>query len=156
MKCIPGLTAQIKKRRLEEFRLRCRENRTPFTQQRRIILEAVLDLDTHPAADDIYSSPIVRRAAISRATVYRTLENLVQMGAITKTCHAGGKIRYDRRTEIHHHLVCLRCNAVEDISDTKLDSITIPDTSGYEFDVKDFRVQLRGLCRRCRRMEDKQ
>ena len=42
-----------------------------------------------------------------------------------------------------------------DISDTKLDSISIPDTSVYEFDVKDFRVQLRGLCRRCRKMEDK-
>ena len=156
MNYISGFTSQMKKRRMEEFRQRCRENGVPFTQQRRIILEAVLDMDTHPTADDVYSSPVVRRAAISRATVYRTLENLAQLGAITKACHAGGKIRYDRRTEIHHHLVCLRCDAVEDISDAKLDSISIPDTSAFEFDVKDFRVQLRGLCRRCRNTEDKQ
>jgi len=141
---------------MEEFRQRCRESGVPFTQQRRKILQAVLDLDTHPTADDIYSSLAVRRAGISRATVYRALENLVQLGAITKTCHAGGKVRYDSRTEIHHHLVCLSCDAIEDISDAELDTVQIPDTSVFGFEVKDFRIQLRGLCRRCRKMEDKQ
>ena len=155
MKRVSRLSAQAKQQRLEEFRERCRENGIPFTQQRRIILQAVLDLDTHPTADEVYSSPVVRRAGISRATVYRTLENLAELGAITKTCHAGGTIRYDRRTEIHHHLVCLRCDAIEDISDAKLDDVSIPDTSAYGFDLKDFRVQLRGLCRHCRKMEEK-
>lgn len=155
MKGASKFTPQAKKQRLEEFRQRCRESGVPLTQQRRVILQAVLDLDTHPTADEVYSMPIVRQAAISRATVYRTLESLVHLGAITKACHAGGKIRYDRRKEIHHHLVCLRCDAVEDISDKKLDTISIPDTSAFGFDVKDFRVQLRGLCRRCRKMEDK-
>lgn len=155
MKHSPRLTDALKQRRLEEFRQRCLENGVPFTRQRRIILEAVLDLDTHPTADAVYSSASVCRAGISRATVYRTLENLVRLGAITKTCHTGGKIRYDRRTEIHHHMICLRCDAVEDINDAKLDAVSIPDTSAFGFDVKDFRVQLRGLCRRCSKMEDK-
>jgi Fur family peroxide stress response transcriptional regulator len=155
MKSTSGLTAQEKQRRLEEFKLHCRENGMPFTAQRRVILQAVLDLDTHPTADAVYSLPSVRHARISRATVYRALESLVQSGAITKACHPGGKVRYDGRTEIHHHLICLRCDSVMDISSEKLNALQIPDTSAFGFDVKDFRVQLRGLCRQCRRMEDK-
>jgi Fur family transcriptional regulator, peroxide stress response regulator len=156
MKRSPALSQQNKKRRLEEFRVRCRETGVPFTSQRSAILEAVLELNCHPSADDVYSSPSVRKAGISRATVYRTLENLVQMGAITKTCHPGGVVRYDGRIELHHHLVCMRCGTVIDIASAELDSLPIPDTSSFEFDVRDFRVQLRGLCRHCRQMEDKQ
>jgi Fe2+ or Zn2+ uptake regulation protein len=44
---------------------------------------------------------------------------------------------------------------VIDIADSRLDRIPIPDTSTLGFEVEDFRVQLRGLCRRCRRLEDK-
>jgi Fe2+ or Zn2+ uptake regulation protein len=151
----PPLSEWTKKRRMEELQRRCREKRVPLTTQRRAVLQAVLDLDCHPTADEVHSSPAVRRAGISRATVYRTLENLVQLGAITKACHPGGVVRYDGRIELHHHLVCLRCDAVEDIADAGLDALSLPDTSAFGFEVKDFRVQLRGLCRRCRRMEDK-
>ena len=151
----PPLSEQAKKRRLDEFQRRCREKGVPLTAQRRVVLRAVLDLDCHPTSDEVYSSPAVRRAGISRATVYRTLESLVQLGAITKACHAGGVIRYDGRIDLHHHLVCLRCNAVTDIADSGLDALPIPDTSAFGFEVRDFRVQLRGLCRRCRRLEDR-
>jgi Fur family peroxide stress response transcriptional regulator len=126
----------------------------PLTPQRRIVLDAVLNLDCHPTADEVYASPRVRRARISRATVYRTLESLVDLGVITKACHPGGVVRYDGRLEMHHHLICMRCDAVVDIADPALDALPIPDTSGFGFNVTDFRVQLRGLCRRCQRLED--
>ncbi len=42
-----------------------------------------------------------------------------------------------------------------DIADAGLDALSLPDTSGFGFEVKDFRVQLRGLCRSCRKKEDK-
>ena len=151
----PPLSKWTKKRRLDELQRRCRENSIPLTTQRRTVLQAVLDLDSHPTADEVYSSPAVRQAGISRATVYRTLESLVQMGVVTKACHPGGVIRYDGRIELHHHLVCLRCDAVEDIADAGLDALSLPDTSAFGFEVKDFRVQLRGLCRSCRKKEDK-
>jgi Fe2+ or Zn2+ uptake regulation protein len=52
---------------------------------------------------------------------------------------------------LHHHLICLRCDAVIDTSDAALDALPIPDPSDFDFEVRDFRVQLRGICRRCRR-----
>jgi Fe2+ or Zn2+ uptake regulation protein len=145
---------RTKTRRLEEFRQVCRARGIPMTAQRRAILEVVLDLDCHPNAEQVYASPKVRRARISRATVYRTLESLVRLGLVSKTCHPGSAVRYDGRTDLHHHLICLRCDAVVDFDDARLDALPIPDTSAQGFEVSDCRVQLRGLCRRCRELEE--
>lgn len=147
---------QNKSRRLEEFRQRCQSLGVPVTPQRCLVLEAILDLDCHPTADQVYGFLQASQARISRATVFRTLEALVEMEIITKTCHPGGVIRYDPRIEMHHHLVCLRCDAVIDVTDERLDELPIPDTSAVGFEVKDFRVQLRGLCRSCREQTKKE
>jgi Fur family peroxide stress response transcriptional regulator len=145
-----------RKQRLAEFEQCCRTLGIPVTPQRRLVLEAVLDLDCHPTADQVYSFLRNKQARISRATVYRTLESLVEMEIITKTCHPGGVIRYDGRTELHHHLVCLSCDAVIDIADERLNELQIPDTSAFGFEVKDFRVQLRGLCNGCQKQREQE
>jgi Fur family peroxide stress response transcriptional regulator len=145
-----------KHRRLEECRTRCREHGLPLTEQRQVVLEAVLDLDNHPTADQVHDAVSRRDPGVSRATVYRALESLTRIGIITKACHPGKAIRYDSRTETHHHLVCLHCDTVIDISDERLDALPVPDTSSLGFEIKDFRVQLRGVCRRCRELEETQ
>ncbi len=128
----------------------CREQRVPYTAQRRAVLRAVLELGTHPTAEEVCSSAAVRSACVSRATVYRTLESLARMRAILKVGHGGSAVRYDGRIAMHHHLVCLRCNAIIDIAGAGLDATSLPDTAAFGFVVKDFRVQLSGLCRRCK------
>ena len=115
----------------------------------------MLDRDDHPTADEVHAALGRRRVRVARATVFRTLESLVRFGLITKACHPGSAVRYDGRTELHHHLVCLRCNRMQDISDPHLDTMRVPDTGHYGFVVSDFRVQLRGICRECREQEDK-
>jgi len=136
--------------RLEEFARLCRSRGLRCTVQRRVIFEAMLDLAHHPTVDQVYGAVGARLPGVSRTTVYRTLENLARMGVITKACHPGAVARYDSRIELHHHLICLHCDSVADISDARLDSVAIPDTSELGFEVTDFRVQLRGICRRCR------
>ena len=78
------------------------------------------------------------------------------MGVITKTCHPGAVARYDARVDVHHHLICLRCSSIADIDDENLSRLTLPDTSAFGFEVSDFRVQLRGICRNCRKGSSKQ
>jgi Fe2+ or Zn2+ uptake regulation protein len=144
----------MKQDRLRHFRELCRERGLPFTVQRRAILEATLGLGTHPTADQVHDAVAVRHPDISRATVYRTLEQLARLGIIAKACHPGRGIRYDRRTDVHHHLVCLRCDDVVDIDDERLNALPLPDTTALGFEIKGFGVELRGLCRRCRALED--
>jgi Fur family peroxide stress response transcriptional regulator len=145
---------QAIQQRLEEFQQLCRERGLPITVQRRTILEAVLSLENHPTADQVHEAVADRVTGISRTTVYRTLETLVRLGLITKACHPGGTIRYDRRPELHHHLICLYCDEVADISDERFDALPIPDTSGNGFRVCDHRVQLRGVCKKCQAKEE--
>ena len=108
----------------------------------------------HPSADQVYEVVVRAMPGISRTTVYRTLETLVRMGIITKAPHPSSVARYDPRLETHHHLICQRCDAVIDITDERLDSLPVPDTSALGFEVLDVRVQLRGMCRRCRERKE--
>ena len=145
---------RLKKERIRLCERKCREMGIPFTVQRRAILETILDLETHPTADQVHAVLSDHTPGISRTTVYRALETFARMGVITKACHPGSVVRYDPRIEIHHHLVCRLCDEVVDISDAALDALPVPDTSRYGFEVHDFRVQLRGLCRGCRAKEE--
>ena len=141
--------------RIEGFRRLCREYGLALTPQRRAILRAVLDLDDHPTADRVHAALARRRVRVSRATVFRTLESFARLGIVAKACHPGSAVRYDRRTDRHHHLVCLACDRVIDISDARLDALPVPDTRPLGFVVSDFKVQLRGICKECREQEDK-
>jgi Fur family peroxide stress response transcriptional regulator len=141
--------------RLERFAELCRERKLALTPQRRAILRAVLDLDDHPTADRVHATLSRRRVRVSRATVFRTLESFARLGVISKACHPGISVRYDSRTDKHHHLVCLRCDQVIDIKDPHLDALPVPDTRSLGFVVSDVKVQLRGFCKDCRQQEDK-
>ena len=144
----------VKAERAETLRLRCRERGLALTPHRRAILSVVLDLDDHPTADRVHAALARRRVRVSRATVFRTLEQLVRLGVLAKTCHPGSSVRYDPRIDRHHHLVCLTCDRVIDISDARLDALPIPATRRFGFVVSDFNVQLRGKCQECREQED--
>lgn len=149
------MESQVRADKLAEYRRLCRANGWSFTPQRRAILEAVLDRDSHPRADDVYDELARRRLKVSRATVFRTLESLARLGIIQKAAHTGSAVRYDGRTDTHHHLVCMVCDRVIDLSDARLDAVPVPDTRRFGFVVSDLQVQLRGTCRQCREQEDK-
>ena len=144
------MDVENKRSRIQAFEATCRNLGIRLTHQRRVILEALLDLDDHPTADGVFEAVTKRAPGISRTTVYRTLETLVRMGAVDKTSHPSSVVRYDPRLETHHHLICQRCDTVIDITDPRFDALPVPDTSSAGFEVLDVRVQLRGICRRCR------
>ena len=135
--------------RLHQLTLRCTERGLPVTQQRRAILETVLRMDNHPTADQVHEAVARELPGVNRTTVYRTLDTLVTLGLLTRLCHPGRVVRFDPRTGLHHHLVCLRCDSVVDFEDTRLDQLPLPDTSSHGFALEDYRVQLRGLCQEC-------
>ena len=127
----------------------CKRRGIPSTPQRKAVLAAVLEMDCHPTAEEVFDHLARQKSKIGRATVFRTLDSLVDLGLISKTCHPGRGVRYDRINSRHHHLVCLRCNAMVDFIDDKLNTLPIPDTTQMGFRIADYRVQVRGLCSRC-------
>ena len=151
----PTRTKRDRARLLAELRRRCTEAAFPLTEPRAVILETVVDLGTHPTADEVHEEAAERLPGVGRATVYRTLEALVRIGAFTKASHAGVGVRYDAVVAPHHHLMCLRCDRIFDLQDEDLDRVRVPDTSTLGFEVSDVQVQLRGVCRECQDEEER-
>ena len=135
--------------RLRAFEECCREAGFQLAVQRRVILEAVAQRDDHPTAEQIYKTIQAHVPEISRATVYRVLESLVQLGAIGRAHHLGPATRFDSNTGHHHHLVCVRCNRVMDFEDARLEGLPLPDRSQVGFQTMDYSIYFTGLCADC-------
>lgn len=140
--------------RLRAFEQRCREAGFPLTVQRRVILETMALRDDHPTAEQIYQSIQARVPEVSRATVYRALESLVQLGAIGRAHHLGPATRFDSNAGHHHHLVCVRCNRVVDFEDARLDDLPMPDRSRTGFQTMGYSIHFTGLCPQCQQADN--
>lgn len=142
----PGSVA----RRMAEFEQLCRRQGMPMTVQRRAVLEAVLEREDHPTADQIFEVVQGRLPGVSRTTVYRVLDALVGLGVIARACHQGATTRFDAKTHRHHHLICEACRRVVDYEAPELDAVPLPEVAGVGFEIRDYSIQFMGLCAACR------
>ena len=120
-----------------------------MTGQRQVILEELRKVTVHPTADEIFA--MVRRVMphISLATVYRNLEILSSLGLVQKLECAGSQRRYDGNPERHHHIRCIGCGSVNDVSSEAVtDFEYIPERiPGYQ--VLNYSFMFIGLCDAC-------
>jgi len=120
-----------------------------MTMQRKVILEELGRVKTHPTADELYSIVRARLPRISLGTVYRNLDTLTKAGMIRKLDIGGSQRRYDGVKIPHDHVRCLECGKVEDICvPTELDIEKVTsELSGYQ--IKGHRLEFVGLCPDC-------
>lgn len=144
-----------KQERIEEFKRICRAHGLPVTTQRRVVLESILDRTDHPTADQVYEQVKERLPGLSRTTVYRILDTLVELGTIHKTCHPGSAARFDPMTQRHHHLVCTRCESIIDVEGQDLGTVNLPDVRALGFEIDDYHIHFRGVCAACRSKQQK-
>jgi Fur family transcriptional regulator, peroxide stress response regulator len=127
-----------------------RQKKLKITPQRLEILRAIQHLPHHPSAELVYQSVKKRYPAVSLATVYKTLETLVEIGEIRIALINGGKTLYDTRLDKHHHFVCSACGHVEDVN-MNLDCFEtcFPHARGENYRVMSSEVVFHGLCPKC-------
>lgn len=142
---------QQKQARVEYFEALCRQRGLSRTVQRRTIFEALLDREDHPTADQVYELVKDRIPGVSLTTVYRVLDRLVEIGVISKLCHAGATVRFDPKMHQHHHLVCVQCERIVDLEDEKLNALALPNVNMQGFEIQEFHIHLRGICPECLR-----
>lgn len=135
--------------KLEQLAQRCRDKGIPFTTQRRVIFEAVLQRSDHPTADQIYHDIKTQMPNVSRTTVYRALETLVQLEMIRRANHAGSAARFDPNIGHHHHLICHECQALRDIDASAIEGIALPKELLNAFTITDYSIYFSGLCPDC-------
>ncbi len=120
-----------------------------MTEQRRVILEEIRSLKTHPSADELYKQVRKRLPRISLGTVYRNLETLAKKGTVRKLEVAGTQKRFDGRIDHHHHLKCEKCSRIEDIEIEPLDVIRKLEKKLPGYVITNYRLEFEGLCPQC-------
>ena len=121
-----------------------------ITKQRKIILEELRKVKTHPTAEEIFAMVRDKIPQISLATVYRNLDHLEKSGEIIKLqakkcCRA----RYDGNHQRHCHLVCKKCGSVMDIFDVKFD-LSSKELECAGFEVHTDHLEVPGYCKKCK------
>ena len=137
--------------KMDHFERLCRSKGIPLTVQRRVILQSLVGREDHPTADQVYETVEPLLPGLSRTTVYRVLETLVELGIIHKAHHPGSAARYDPNTDRHHHLICLSCQKVLDVEEDAVHKIDFPRSSARGFEVTDYSVHFTGICGDCSR-----
>lgn len=88
-----------------------------ITPQRRAIFDILSEGEGHPTAEEVYQRVLAVLPDTSRTTVYNTLRELVELGELIEVEEMNdGGTRYDTNTGQHHHLLCLNCHTLSDIS----------------------------------------
>lgn len=120
-----------------------------MTRQRRVILEEIKKVDTHPTADDIYRVVRGRLPRISLGTVYRNLEILSDEGDIQKLESAGTQRRYDGNPASHTHIRCLQCGRVFDLHEVAAPIIEEVASQVVDFQITGCKLEFTGICPEC-------
>lgn len=89
---------------------------------------------------------------VSRASVYRVLDELESLRLVHRVSTGQAMVRYERDchgAEHHHHLVCERCGVVMPFSDPALERAISSISERVPLAVSEHEIVLRGACRDC-------
>ncbi len=140
---------------LDRFRRYLRDHRQPVTRQRDLVAQTVFLSDDHPSVEAILRRLKDRGEAVGTATVYRTLELLVESGLVRAHDFGEGFKRYEPMpAQTHHeHLICDRCGGVVEFQNERLERMLPIIADEHAFQHSHHRVEIYGVCRDCRRGE---
>ena len=110
--------------------------------QRVAVARYVLSTSDHPSADEVWQE--VRRGlpVISRATVYNTLNLLVERGLLRAHVLAPRRVVFDPNLDRHHHFIDERTGQIHDVPWSAVQVGALADLPG--FDVREYQVVMRG------------
>jgi Fur family transcriptional regulator, ferric uptake regulator len=140
---------------LERFRRYLREHHQPVTRQRDLVAEVVFQSDDHLSVDAIRRELKRRSARVGLATVYRTLDLLVESGLVRAHEFGEGFRRYEPMTEQsdHEHLICERCGRVVEFANERMERMLPVLADEHGFQHRRHRVEIYGVCRDCLQRE---
>ncbi|MGD9703937.1 MAG: Fur family transcriptional regulator [Acidimicrobiia bacterium] len=135
--------------RLERVLALLRENGGRVTSPRRAILEALLDHEEHPTAEQLTAAVQARQPDVHESTVYRFLDDLERLGVVDHVHLGHGPAVYHFADDTHHHLVCQTCNRVVEVPDRTFEVLRrrLRSEFGFEIDQRHFAVL--GRCTDC-------
>ena len=124
-----------------------------LTGQRRAVAELIAEHDGHFTAADLVDSARRRRLDLSRATLFRSIDLLTDLGVVERVDLPSGEHAYVPCAPAHHHhVVCSRCGRTVEVEDCGVAAAVdeISRRSGYT--IESHRLELYGVCGRCQEL----
>ena len=123
-----------------------------LTVARRAVAEAIAEQAGHFTAEDVLAASCRRRRAVARATVFRSLDLLVDLGLVERVDLPSGDHAYVacEPDAHHHHVVCSACGRSVEVDELGLRPILERIESSTGFAIDSHRLELFGLCPECR------
>jgi len=122
------------------------------SSKRSSILNVFLRQEGHLSADDLVD--LIRREdqRISRATVYRTLQWMVEAGIARKVDFGEGRFRFEHsyRHPRHFHLICKSCNRSAEFLSSDIEALIEEIAAARNFSARQSVLQIYGTCEECR------
>lgn len=135
-----------------------REKGLKVTSQRLMVLNILsAHGDEHLTVEEIYDLAKEESPEIGLATIYRTVQVLLELHVIEKVTFDDGFARYELNGEEtgsghrHHHAICTQCGKVYSLETDLLDTLEKQVFESLGFEVTDHEVKLYGLYSACRR-----
>jgi Fur family ferric uptake transcriptional regulator len=118
-----------------------------LTQPRKEILQV---LEAYPrTVQELQSDLIHKQVKVDLASIYRTLELLESLNVVQSVDLGEGKKRFELlENDHHHHVICRRCGAIEDVCINEEKLITDIATQS-KYTVENHTIEFFGTCPTC-------
>ncbi len=139
------------KRLIEKFKDTLHTNGMKCTPARLLIFKEVYSSSAHFDADEIYFRMRQEKKSVSRATVYRTLDLLVENGFVSKVNVGASQVHFENTLaqEHHEHLVCTQCGKVIEFRNDMIEKEQDKICKKFNFFPTKHNLIIFGLCDSC-------
>ena len=122
-----------------------------YSKQREEILDELKSTYSHPTAEEVYMAVKAKDNSVSRSTVYRNLNQLVDNKIVKRITTSVGIDRYDYIRDIHNHVVCTNCGKVFDF-DYRFNYKRIKSEVNSQIGVELYTagITFEGICSECK------
>lgn len=137
---------------LEKYVELLKNSNLKITHQRIEILKFLDTHYTHPTAYEIYCELKKKNPALSKTTIYNSLETLQKNNLVQNLTISSSEQRYEIKDEMHHHFLCKKCGRIINIE------IICPNINkiicqGHK--VEEVHGYFKGYCKECLKKDKK-
>lgn len=123
------------------------------TIQRLRVLDVLIGEGRHLTVEEIHAIAREKDSSLGTATIYRTLKLLEDAGLVDHFDQGEGVVRFEVvDPSVHHdHLICESCGTVVEVLDRRIEKLQHDLAARHDFKLTGHRMNLYGLCRKCRK-----